>query len=411
MGAEPCCRQVMVRLRSSCANLSKEDEEEEEEGANLFNCQASAEGHQTYPCTPDTEELGKRLKLETCDCHNLQQLVLAETLTAVEQHRVAQLMEDIAQQMGNDLTLLLAQQQRMEEVMEKLQQVNQSLGLVLTAVEGARSQLENHLQHLHTVLDPPGQSPSAISTSILHGSYLVLLAALLMLTPPHAILLLFLFFLTSSTLSIPALSVLLVFTVAGQWLVAAARRGAGGAWLVLPQEKPHHQLTSTPDRECKIELLQEELDGMEMSCLQEPSRLEQPPAMAGDTPCVAGRVSPVPSGWRTKLSSCGGPRDISCRTGGSPGPEGTLPNRFFPSQAMLESATGAGKRWEPKPCSPSQSLANDVSLLSPRSPCQGLTRAGQRCRKKAIPGQEFCHIHATGQASGSHLATDLSPHV
>lgn len=35
---------------------------------------------------------------------------------------------------------------------------------------------------------------------------------------------------------------------AGQLLVVAARRGAGGAWLVLPQEEPHHQLTSTPDR-------------------------------------------------------------------------------------------------------------------------------------------------------------------
>lgn len=138
-----------------------------------------------------------------------------------------------------------------------------------------------------------------------------------------------------------------------------------------------------PHRECEMELLQEELDRMEMSCLQgeswlgrdggrddhelggvvavgqgseppacphpvlghvryprvspgyaracappqgvpiqqlgtaalgvchhpcrvlaEPSCLEQPPAMAGDLPSLE-RVSPVPGGWRTKLSSCG----------------------------------------------------------------------------------------------------------
>ncbi|XP_075351511.1 protein brambleberry-like isoform X5 [Mycteria americana] len=383
---DSCHDQVTVRLHSSCANPS--EEEEAKPGVDLFNHQASAEGHRTYPCTPDMEgqkELWEQpagwlwLTLETPVHHNLQQPALNETLIASGQHQVAQLMEDITRRMGNvssrgaaglwerhrvvlsdlhcaqertrdvysqlesDLTLLLAQQSQMEEVMEKLRQVNRSLGLMLVAVEGARSRLENHLQQFHAVLDP-----------------------------------------------------------AGQWLVAAARRGAGGAWLVLPQEEPRHRLTSTPDRggceeagegtaimmvtqklprqrgscfsffprrECKMELLQEELDRMETSCLQESLCLEQPSAMAGDLPGLAGRVSPIPGGWRTKLSS---------------------------RRAMPELALGAGKRWEPKPYNPSQSLASDVSLLSPRSPCQGLTRAGQRCRKKAIPGQDFCHVHTTG---------------
>ncbi|KAM6102870.1 uncharacterized protein LJ206_010436 [Theristicus caerulescens] len=211
----------------------------------------------------------------------------------------------------------------MEEVMEKLRQVNRSLGLMLAAVEDAQSQLENHLQHLHTVLDPGGQSPSAISTCILHGSYFVLLVTLLVPVPPRAILLLL--FLASSALGIPALSTLLALAAAGQWLVAAARRSAGGAWLMLPREEPRHRLTSTPERECEMELLQEELDRMEMSCLQEASYLEQPPAMAGDLPGLAGQVSPTPGGWRTKLSSCG---------------------------AMPELALGTGKHWEPKPYNP-----------------------------------------------------------
>ncbi|KAK4826823.1 hypothetical protein QYF61_011631 [Mycteria americana] len=400
---DSCHDQVTVRLHSSCANPS--EEEEAKPGVDLFNHQASAEGHRTYPCTPDMcspqegqKELWEQpagwlwLTLETPVHHNLQQPALNETLIASGQHQVAQLMEDITRRMGHpwvqlpqliptlypspprpesDLTLLLAQQSQMEEVMEKLRQVNRSLGLMLVAVEGARSRLENHLQQFHAVLDPAGQSPSAISTGILHSSYFVLLVVLLVPTPPRAILLLL--FLASSALGellgIPALSALLALAVAGQWLVAAARRGAGGAWLVLPQEEPRHRLTSTPDRECKMELLQEELDRMETSCLQESLCLEQPSAMAGDLPGLAGRVSPIPGGWRTKLSS---------------------------RRAMPELALGAGKRWEPKPYNPSQSLASDVSLLSPRSPCQGLTRAGQRCRKKAIPGQDFCHVHTTG---------------
>ncbi|XP_050771717.1 protein brambleberry-like isoform X2 [Gymnogyps californianus] len=387
---DSCCCQVVVRLQSPCADLSEEEEEAPKLGVDLFNCQASAKGRRTYPCTPGTEELQEqragwlRPRLENPVHLSLQQPALDETLIASGEHRVAQLMEDITQRMESDLARLLAQQRWMEEVMEKLRRVNQSLGLMLAAVEGARSRLENSLQHLHAILDPAGRSPGAISTCILHGSFFVLLVALLVPTPPRAILLLL--FLASSTLSellgIPALSTLLALAVAGQWLVASARHGAGGSWLVPPREEPRHRLTSTPDREHAMELLQEDLDRMEISCLQEPSCLEQPPATAGDLPGLAGWVSPVPGGWRTKLSSCG---------------------------VMLEPALGAGKHWEPKHCSPSQSLASNVSLLSPRSPCQGLTKAGQRCRKKAIPGQDFCHVHTTGRASCSGLTMDLAP--
>lgn len=141
----------------------------------------------------------------------------------------------------SDLVLLLAQQCQMEEVMENLRQVNQSLGLMLAAVEGARNLLENRLEQLHAVLDPAGevgmgsggqmgaagcqqralapcptgQSPSAISTCILHGSYLVLLVALLVPTPPRAILLLLAFSVLGEFLNIPALSTLLALAVAG----------------------------------------------------------------------------------------------------------------------------------------------------------------------------------------------------
>lgn len=57
----------------------------------------------------------------------------------------------------SDHVLLLAQRRQVEEVMEKLQQFNRSLGLMLVAVEGAQHHLEKHLQDLHTVLHPAGE--------------------------------------------------------------------------------------------------------------------------------------------------------------------------------------------------------------------------------------------------------------
>ncbi|XP_069709251.1 protein brambleberry-like [Phaenicophaeus curvirostris] len=270
---------------------------------------------------------------------------------------------DVYSQLESNLALLLAQQHQMEEVMEKLWQMNQSLGLALLAVEDARNQVEKHLQHLQRVQDPTGQSPNVISTCILHGSYFVLLVSLLVPMLPRAILLLL--FLASSVLAellgISALFALLVLALAGKWLFVTTSRGAGGACLVVPPEKPRTWLTSTPEREHELELLQVELDKMEMSYLQEPSCLKQPPAVAGDVPSLAGRVSSICGGWRTKLR-CG---------------------------EMLDMTTGSEK---PKPYSPSRSLTSDVSL---RSRCQGLTRAGQPCRKKANPGQDFCYVHTT----------------
>ncbi|KQK80681.1 protein brambleberry-like protein [Amazona aestiva] len=243
--------------------------------------------------------------------------------------------QDASSKQESNLDLLLAEQRRLEELMEKLQKLKESLVLMLTAMKDARNQLENHLQHVHSTLNPHGQSSSVISTCILYVSYFMLLVALLVPTLPRVtILLLFLISSTlSGVLSIPALSSLLALALAGQWLVAVYCGGAVQAsWMLLLQEEPHRWLTSTPNRPCEMELLQEALGGMEMSCLQEPSP-EQPSPMAGDLPSTAGHTSPIHGGWRTKLSS---------------------------QREMLEVSVGTGKHWEPKRCSPSNSLSSDM---------------------------------------------------
>ncbi|XP_064562860.1 uncharacterized protein LOC135444714 isoform X1 [Zonotrichia leucophrys gambelii] len=320
--------------------------------------------------------------------------------SALDEIPVAQLVQDIAHRMGNGSSRgaaelqgghqvvpsnLHQEQERpqdvhpqpesilvLQEVMEKLQRVNQSLELMLTALENAQSRLEKHLEHLKAIPDLDGQSQSVISSCIPHSSYFTLLV--LPLVPASFQATFLLLFLASSALGIPAISTLLVLAAAGHWLLASGCRDARRIRTGVPREKARFRLTSTPERECDMELLQEELDRMEMSCLQnerrpkEPSHPEQPQEVARDIPKFTGQVSPDPDGQRTTPSSCG---------------------------VTPEPVMDAGKLLEPKACSP---RANT-------SPCQGLTRAGQRCRKKAIPGLEFCHIHTTSSSS----AMDSSP--
>nr|XP_047906336.1 protein brambleberry-like isoform X2 [Anser cygnoides] len=320
-----------------------------------------------------------------------QRAILADLRRAQERAR------DVSAQLESHLASLLAQRSRvaryLEEVAGTLQRLNRSLGLVLAAAEGVRSVqsgVEGHLRRFRAALAWAGLSPGAVPTCVLHGSSFLLLALLLAFlqapVPPRALLILLLLVGSSvlgelrgaGPIGFPALTALLGLAVAGHWVLAAARRIAR---LLLHQAEPRRHLTSTPERGCKMGLLREELDGMELSCLQEPSCLEQPPVTVGDP--HAGRTSLAPGSWRTKRSLAAPPAH-------------PVPRRSS-CAVMLEPGLGAGQRWEPKPHSPCRSLASsNASSLSPRSPCQALTRAGQRCRKRAARGQDFCHLHADG---------------
>ncbi|EOA95167.1 hypothetical protein Anapl_14000 [Anas platyrhynchos] len=336
-------------------------------------------------------DISRRLDTQDRGLRDGQRAILADLRRLQERAR------DVSAHLESDLASLLAQRSRaarsFEEVAGTLQRLNRSLGLVLAAAEGVRKVqkgLESHLESFHAALARLGLSPGAVPTCVLHGSYFLLLALLLAFpllpvpAPPRALLLLLVL---SSALGelrgaepigFPALTALLGYVDgAGHWVLAAALRFAR---LISHRAEPRRHLTSTPERDCKMGLLQEELARMEMSCLQEPSFLEQPPGMVGD-PHAAGRTSLVPE--KKGLSSV-------------PSPGHPIPRRS-PYGVILEPGFGAGQRREPKPYNPSQSLASSTaSSLTPRTPCRGLTRAGQRCRKRAVPGQDFCHVHMDG---------------
>nr|XP_041570037.1 uncharacterized protein LOC115493583 isoform X2 [Taeniopygia guttata] len=179
----------------------------------------------------------------------------------------------------------------LQEVTEKLRRVNQSLELMLTALEDAQIQLEKHLEQLRAIPDLDGKSQSATSSCM---PYLTLLV--LPLVPASFRVILLLLFLASSALGIPAISTFLVLAAAGHWLLASACRGAGRIRPVVPREEPRFRLTSTPERECDMELLQEELDRMEMSCLQ-----DERPFTPGAAPRGGRGHSRIPRAGVTRL--------------------------------------------------------------------------------------------------------------
>ncbi|XP_059579668.1 protein brambleberry isoform X2 [Alligator mississippiensis] len=378
---------------------------------------------------------------------NLEQLAQEEALIASGQQQVAQLIEGITRKMENmsihlgeqdvelqeghrailadlgrvqsrtqqvyakiesDLALIQSYQSQTglyyEELMGKLQRVNRSLGQVLGAVEHLQSSVESRLQHVQSVIAWTGVSLGAISTCTLHAAYFLLAALLLafLQTPglPRAALLVLVAanalseLQRAASLGFPALTALLVLVIMGHWLLTSV---CHGAWRVQGQKPrltllptpqravgaradPSSRRTSTPDRECETSLLKEELHQLEdMSYLPdgpylEPDSLRLSPSSTAPGPGLGHatslrRISFARSTWHEVLE------------------RRATPDKRHPglSPASLLRCY-----------SPNQTLASDMStsLLSPRSLCQGVTRAGQPCRKKAVLGQNFCHVHA-----------------
>nr|XP_028594376.1 protein brambleberry-like [Podarcis muralis] len=165
---------------------------------------------------------GSQVQMEESIHDNLDQLVREKALIASGQQQVAELIEGITKRMENvsrhldqqDLELQeghrailedLSQVQRRaqevysktetnlglfaayqnqtalyyEELMQKLQKMNQSLGVLLNAMDRMQASVEGQLQHIRRFISWAGFSLSSIYTCVLHGSYF-LLAALIM---------------------------------------------------------------------------------------------------------------------------------------------------------------------------------------------------------------------------------------
>ncbi|XP_066479252.1 protein brambleberry-like [Tiliqua scincoides] len=374
-------------------------------------------------------------RMENISNHlNNQDMDLQEGHKAILQDlsQVQQRAQEVYSKIDTNLGLFLAYRDQTalyyDEMMTKLQRMNESLGLVLGAMDRMRSNVEGRLQHLQRFINWAGFSLSTVNTCVLHGSYF-LLAALIMTflqIPglPRATLLVLVVANALSelnhvaSLGFKSLTILLVLAVIGNWLLGSICHSALRdilAFLPLPQKASNSSapavglkcatgchITSTPEREDDDGLWREELEKLpEMSCASDGSHLEQEsPAKSGNFFLGEGAV------WEVSGGSVYQKHQLvhSVQASRLHHVSLTRPTRHeFPLERLARRHLGSASHPFPssRDCSPNGSIISDVSnsSASPRLLCQGVTRTGQQCRKKALSGHMFCHIHASGEAS------------
>ncbi|XP_077207449.1 protein brambleberry-like isoform X2 [Paroedura picta] len=389
-----------------------------------------ASGHQQVAqliegITKRMENVSRHLDHQDVDLQEGHKAILKD-LTQVQERA-----QEVYSKLETNLGLFLAYQNQTaayyEELMGKLQKMNQSLGLVLFATEQMQSSVEGRLQHLQRFINWAGLSLSSIYTCISHGSYF-LLAALLMTflqIPglPRAVLLVLVVanalseLNQAASLGFKALTSLLVVAVTGNWILeqlcsCALRgglrgvRGAFPPWRALESLTARVELkasspgriTSTPERDCHVDLLKEELKkldelsylsgqdhvGSESSVLAE-DFFPNKGSVLRSTEWTSQRGQPLHAMSLRRVSLTRSTRH-----------EATL-ERFPQHHLNVDGSPYASSR----SCAPNESLISDISncSMSPRMLCQGVTKTGQQCRKRALLGHVFCRVHVSGQAS------------
>ncbi|XP_070798046.1 protein brambleberry-like [Pituophis catenifer annectens] len=336
--------------------------------------------------------------------------------------------QEVYSKIDTNVDLFLAYQKQTtlyhDELLGKLRKMNETFGLVLQTMEQMQTKVEGRLQYIQRFITWAGFSLSSIYTCLLHLVYF-LLAALVMtfLQVPGASRALLLVLVVANALSelhhtvslgFKSLTSLLVLSVAVNILLG---RICGHAlkhrkWrplrapLPLPHKAPETpawkvglkpakrgRVTSTPDREDEVGLLDE------LEKLEEVSYLSDGFPLKND---------PLPKEGDLLTSTQG--RDQESRAPGPSFPDLALrrPNlsRSNKSEATLEklSRPHLGSAFNsfanPQGSLLNDSLLSDVSSCSssPRPFCQGVTRTGQPCRKKALSDHLFCHVHAARQS-------------
>ncbi|TSK13382.1 Protein brambleberry [Bagarius yarrelli] len=330
--------------------------------------------------------------------------------------------QEIYSKMELNLNGVLQQQnttvQFYAELMTKLERMNNTLGYMLTYLDSMQSRLEDRLHVIQGYLGWAGLSLRAVWVCIMHAGYFLFTAvllsflqcptfsrvSLLITVPVNAIAEVN----QQTALDLVTLSLLLFALSLGRWFVLqllwalSNLRGkkcsdVHAALLAPPplekstdkSAKPARSPTtsSTPlkDLDCDLE--------SEVPCLAQDS------FMTGDPGIVASSPSHnfgLPTYGRLPV---GTPNHSTPR----------LKSRHtLGGQAVFENITQRNLGGaldvvsQSRSSSPNQSVASNGSF-SGRPLCNGTTRLGQPCKKRALAGQDFCRIHEGGHNSYSHL--------
>ncbi|XP_028300899.1 protein brambleberry isoform X2 [Gouania willdenowi] len=408
------------------------------------------DGHGALRAQQDQLSKGQQ-HMENSLTENLQRLSQEKALIASGQQLVAQLIQGITQRMENvsetvqvhgsevqqshdaivhDLTAVRHQAQDIyhkidhsmseflqyqdqtsqyyADLMVKLERMNNTLGVVLHFLDNLQGRLEERLHVIQGYLGWAGLSLAATWTCIVHTSYFVTCAVLLtFLRFPafsRATLLLTVTLNAvaeihqQAALDLSSLSVLLLTATMGYWFVRQLWAGLqlrtkqtrplplAACGVVTPQKKlvsVHHSypVSSTPCRN-KNDIIGEETDVLNRDSF-----------LSGEL-CVSAPESRLMSGSGSLMIS--DPRfkpslavaasmmdDIPLRN------LGTLMDGLNDTRHLLTDSRSA---------SPTPSTVSNSSL-SARHLCNGTTKTGKACKKRAVLGQEFCRVHEGGHSS------------
>lgn len=414
------------------------------------------EGHSTLQAQ-QSKLYEEQEQMETSLKNNLERLGQEKALIASGQELVAQLIQGITQRMENvsehlqvqssevqdshhaivkDLTDVREQAHEIyhkidssmmeflqyqdqtslyySDLMTKLERMNHTLSFVLDYLDNMQSRLEERLHLLQSYLGWAGLSLKAMWTCMAHAGYFVLSAILLtFLGCPGFSRAMLLFTVPLNAvaevnqqpaLDLCSLSLLLLTLSLGHWFIGqlwallinnkvTAPLPLGPGEIIEPKKpqssSPSCPLSSTPERTHEF---------------SEKNDLHNQDGFTSGDLCIS-VVSP--SHRRTLgdlTNNHSTPKALVKPVFSAPPIDDDIPLRsfgdVFEAENDLRDFVNVSRSASPNPSMISS------SSLSGRLLCNGITKAGKACKKRAAPGQEFCKVHEGGHSSYVNLMRD-----
>ncbi|XP_017284602.1 protein brambleberry [Kryptolebias marmoratus] len=349
--------------------------------------------------TKKMENVSEHLQIQSSEVQDGHK-VIVEDLSDVRRQA-----QDIYQKIDQSMSEFLQYQdqtsQYYTDLTDKLERMNGTLGFMLHLLDNMQSRVEERLHFIQGYLGWAGLSLTAMWTCVAHAGYLVLCAVLLSFLRcsgfSRAVLLLVVPLNAAAevnqqpALDLSGLSLLLLAASLGHWFVSqlwacfqSSRNPAASLFISL---EPQKELTSagntyppssTPQRDVKDDVIEPD------------DLLTQDHFLSGDLNISA--VTPPPR--KSKFVS------LNQSTPRAAAPPSVLSGALI-DDIPLKNLGGVcdAENWSDwRSASPAPSLLTNSSL-SGRQLCNGITKTGKACKKRAVPGQEFCRVHEGGHAS------------
>ncbi|CAL8254848.1 unnamed protein product [Merluccius merluccius] len=270
------------------------------------------------------------------------------------------------------------------DLMSKLERMNGTLGFMLHYLDGMQSRIEGRLHMIQGYLGWAGLSLAAVCTCVVHAGYFLLGAVLLtfLRSPVFSRALLLVTVPLNAVaevnqqpaLDFKGLSLLLLVLTLGHWCVNQLVRACSRLMdktSRLPLLPPCKTVAPAAFILCKSAFTDDTCMSADVSPYHTPSYLEDRFVPVKGTPTQS-----TPRVMRQSSLSLDVIKDIPLRNLG----------HVFDGVSDSRSASA------------NTSLASNSSLLG-RQLCNGITKTGKACKKRATMGQDYCRIHEGGYTS------------